>query len=74
MSSLLRLYPRAWRARYGPELEDLVAHRPLGLEYVRPWGILGRLLEPVMDAMLRRAMAANARALTALLRAETGLP
>ena len=31
MSRLLRLYPRAWRARYGPELEDLVAHRPLGL-------------------------------------------
>ena len=31
MSRLLRLYPRAWQARYGPELEDLVAHRPLGL-------------------------------------------
>jgi hypothetical protein len=31
MSALLRLYPRAWRARYGAELEDLVAHRPLGL-------------------------------------------
>ena len=31
MSSLLRLYPRAWRARYGPELEDLMAHRSLGL-------------------------------------------
>lgn len=27
MTSLLRLYPTAWRARYGDELEDLVAHR-----------------------------------------------
>ena len=44
------------------------------IEYVRPWGILGRLFEPVMYAMLRRTMAANARALAALLRAETGLP
>lgn len=31
MSRLIRLYPRAWRARYGDELEDLVAARPLGL-------------------------------------------
>ena len=29
MSRLLRLYPRAWRARYGEELEDLLAARPL---------------------------------------------
>jgi hypothetical protein len=31
MSRLIRLYPRAWRARYGDELAELVAHRPLGL-------------------------------------------
>ncbi len=31
MSGLLRLYPRAWRARYGVELEDLVAHGPLDI-------------------------------------------
>ena len=30
MSRLVGLYPRAWRARYGEELEDLVAARPLG--------------------------------------------
>jgi len=30
MSRLLRLYPRAWRVRYGEELADLVASRPLG--------------------------------------------
>jgi uncharacterized protein YndB with AHSA1/START domain len=38
------------------------------IEYVRPWGVLGRLLEPFMAATLRRTMAANARQLTALLR------
>jgi len=42
------------------------------IEYVRPWGIVGRLLEPMMRAMLRRTMAANGRALTALLRDEAG--
>ncbi|MEW5990168.1 MAG: hypothetical protein AB1736_02330 [Chloroflexota bacterium] len=31
MSRLVDLYPRAWRARYGDELEDLAAARPLGL-------------------------------------------
>ncbi|MBF8289574.1 MAG: hypothetical protein HW391_542 [Chloroflexi bacterium] len=31
MSALIRLYPAAWRARYGPELEDLAALRPLGV-------------------------------------------
>lgn len=31
MSRLVELYPGAWRARYGEELEDLVAARPLGL-------------------------------------------
>jgi len=40
------------------------------IEYVRPWGPLGRLLAPMMRAMLRRTMAANARALTTLLRRE----
>jgi len=31
MSRLVDLYPRAWRARYGDELEDLAAARPPGL-------------------------------------------
>jgi hypothetical protein len=31
MSPLVQLYPRAWRARYGDELDDLVAARPPGL-------------------------------------------
>jgi hypothetical protein len=31
MSRLVRLYPRAWQARYGEELEALAAARPLGL-------------------------------------------
>ena len=31
MSTLLRLYPRAWLVRYGAELEDLTSSRPLGL-------------------------------------------
>jgi len=31
MSRLVGLYPRAWRARYGEELADLTAARPLGL-------------------------------------------
>lgn len=31
MTSLIRLYPRAWRARYGDELEDLVGSRKLGM-------------------------------------------
>jgi len=30
MSRLIDLYPRAWRARYGEELADLAAARPLG--------------------------------------------
>jgi hypothetical protein len=30
MSRLVDLYPRAWRARYGDELEDLVAARAPG--------------------------------------------
>jgi uncharacterized protein YndB with AHSA1/START domain len=40
------------------------------IEYAAPWGIVGRLLEPVMRAMLRRTMAANARELSAILRRE----
>lgn len=31
MSRLVNLYPRAWQARYGAELEELAAARPLGL-------------------------------------------
>ena len=30
MTSLIRLYPRAWQARYGAEIDDLVAGRRLG--------------------------------------------
>jgi len=32
--SLLRLYPAAWRREYGPELADLLSHRPLGFGVV----------------------------------------
>ena len=31
MNRLVDFYPRAWRARYGDELADLVAARPIGL-------------------------------------------
>lgn len=31
MNALVRIYPRDWRRRYGAELEQLVARRPLGL-------------------------------------------
>ena len=31
MTTLIRLYPQAWRTRYGAELEDLITLRPLGL-------------------------------------------
>jgi hypothetical protein len=34
MSRAIRLYPRAWRDRYGEELTDLVASRPLGISGV----------------------------------------
>ena len=44
------------------------------IEYERPWGTFGRLLERMMRAMLRRTMAANARALTALLQREGVIP
>lgn len=30
MSTLVRLYPRAWRERYGAELDDLLANRAVG--------------------------------------------
>lgn len=40
------------------------------IEYATPWGILGRLLEPVMHRMLRRTMAANAAALATIVRRE----
>lgn len=44
MSRLVDLYPRAWRARYGEELEDLAASRPLG-----PGGAVD-LLRGALDA------------------------
>lgn len=31
MKILLRLYPRSWRRRYGPEMSDLVEQLPSGL-------------------------------------------
>lgn len=31
MSALVRLYPRAWRDRYGDELDDLIAARSVGI-------------------------------------------
>jgi uncharacterized protein YndB with AHSA1/START domain len=40
------------------------------IEYATPWGVLGTLIDPIMRAMLRRTMAANARELTAILRRE----
>lgn len=33
-ASLLRLYPKAWRDRYGEEVADLVASRPARLRTV----------------------------------------
>jgi hypothetical protein len=44
MSRIVRLYPRAWRARYGDELDDLVAARPPG------FGGSIDLLRGVLDA------------------------
>jgi hypothetical protein len=56
--ALLRLYPRAWRARYGDELLDL-----LGDQSLRPFQILD-LVSGAIDAWLsadvRRASAAAA--------------
>ena len=40
------------------------------IEYATPWGVVGRLMEPLTHALLRRTMARNARALTDLLRRE----
>src|ERR1051325_9352336 len=31
MTALLRLYPRRWRQRYGPEVADMLAGRPFSL-------------------------------------------
>jgi len=32
--ALLRLYPKTWRQEYGPELADVLSHRPLSLRIV----------------------------------------
>ncbi len=37
------------------------------VEYTPPWGLVGRLLDPLMRAMFRRTVARNGRALTTLL-------
>lgn len=42
------------------------------IEYDRPWGVIGLLMGPLMQTMLRRTMRANGRALTELLRRESG--
>lgn len=34
VSTLLRLYPAAWRAEYGPELTDILMSRPLGARVI----------------------------------------
>ena len=31
---LLRLYPRAWRQRYGAEMTDMLEHTPLSVRIV----------------------------------------
>ena len=40
------------------------------VEYTPPWGLVGRLLDPLMRAMFRRTVTRNGRALTALLAEE----
>jgi hypothetical protein len=56
ISALLRIYPAAWRAEYGPELHDLLLAQPLGVRIIadvawngarqrlrttEPWVLLG---------------------------------
>ena len=44
---LLRIYPRAWRERYGEELSDQLEQRPLSV------GVVADLLRGAVDAHLR---------------------
>jgi len=37
------------------------------VEYTPPWGLVGRVLDPMLRAMFRRTVARNGQALTALL-------
>ena len=53
MTWLLKLYPRAWRQRYGAELEELVASQPRSLQLVID------LLGGAVDARLKPQMAAR---------------
>ncbi|MFN8623785.1 MAG: hypothetical protein U0869_23840 [Chloroflexota bacterium] len=50
MTALLRLYPKAWRDRYGDELEQVLAERPLGI-----MGTLD-LIRGALDARLHPAL------------------
>jgi hypothetical protein len=59
MSTFVRLYPRAWRDRYGAELEGLVASRPLGMR-----GAVD-LLRGAFDAHLHPELADPAAAVEA---------
>ncbi|ETK35959.1 hypothetical protein [Microbispora sp. ATCC PTA-5024] len=57
-AAVLLLYPRAWRARYGEEVRDLVASRP-----VRPRTVAD-LLMGAADAWIHRGTAIRARGLS----------
>jgi hypothetical protein len=56
MRLLLRLYPRAWRDRYGLELEQLVADQPIS------FALVVDLLAGAIDARLHPQMARYAAA------------
>jgi len=60
MTWLLRLYPRAWRERYGAEVADVVASRP------KSWQLAVDLLGGAVDAHLKpQAFAGRMEAETA---------
>jgi len=75
IKALLRLYPRAWRAEYGPELCGVLEARPLtaraaanvlwsGLRQrvrsTEPWVLMGLALMPVSCASIVRTIIAPA--------------
>jgi hypothetical protein len=68
MPFLVRLYPGAWRARYGEEFAELLAARPPRvrdqLDIVRA-AIDARIQAQVFDAPVRREVTAGDRALAA---------
>lgn len=51
MRWLVRLYPKGWRERYGPEIEALTEHRPVTVRSILD------LLRGVIDAHLHPALA-----------------